>query len=327
LVIAVTILAMVGWQQGWFGEPTHNGQTVTEWLDQLKLTAVQKTPTGTIEFPRSPEALRNDPAMIALLEIGRDAVPVLVKTITTGADWPPEIGRWERMKRRLHWNWLQFRDIDSGWSGSVAPRSYSNWQLDRKRAASFVLVALGTNNQAGLPRFLDAYAAAPKHKSIYGNPVAGPPVGAYPRDTVERVKDVFPKLKEELVGEIRKGLERTDASGLSAAIATAGAFPEEVDLWRSYLVRYALHHPDPSVRTEALHKFTIAPNDAELIRTAEVAFGNTDNPPQTRTWAAIALQRAGTNAIRSLPVLRAALDDESPKVREAASNAIQRIEN
>ena len=223
--LSIVILLGLSWQLGWFQrEPSHNGRTVTEWLDSLALYTKVTQPNGDIVMVyRSTDEMVADPAFQALQAIGSRAVPVLIKRIAEPADYPDGMSRSGRWMTRLQWTWYRLRGpkatrpVSAGW-----PRI----QIDRKTAAAFMLVALGTNGHGGFPRLMETYAAAPRFTSVYGAKLAGAPVGFAPSASMRFAWYACPQLREEIVAGVMSGLQHTNAMCQSMAVDCTAEIPE-----------------------------------------------------------------------------------------------------
>jgi hypothetical protein len=113
------------------------------------------------------------------------------------------------------------------------------------------LVILGTNTSAGFGRFMEAYAAAPKHESIARTPVPGPPVGAHPNRVARMVKKTHPQRRQEMVAEISRGFQHTNAWCRVVALECVLELPEELGRWKKDLLRLT-SDKDAMVREAAL---------------------------------------------------------------------------
>src|SRR6266567_1616170 len=251
VVIAAAILLLIGLRGGWFAtEPAYGRKTVTAWLDSLLLSERRPDSAGNVQVVlRSPEGVANDPALHALLKIGSNAVPILVQRIYDRAEWPREVGPIERM--RMWGQWTLNRLRGRGPNQRPSPRNFSEFQRARKNAAGFALLALGTNANGGFTRYMEAYAAAPKHESIYGTKIAGPPVGSFSSDIVCIAKSALPQRRDEIFEEILKGLHHTNAWCRTVAIECVVEFPEEIAKWKNRLAELT-QDEEPLVQEAAL---------------------------------------------------------------------------
>ncbi|HVR35736.1 MAG TPA: hypothetical protein VMS21_07785, partial [Methylomirabilota bacterium] len=322
-VIVVTLLLVAAWQQGWFGEPAHNGRTVTEWLDQLELPKPEVTSGGRLTYaPRSPEVIRNDPALQSLMAIGPEAVPVLIKIINAPVNWPEEIGRWERIQRGTKYRWSQVR------GASPSQRDRPHWtekQLNRKQAAVFALIVLGRHPRVGFSRFLEPDAAPLVQETIYGTKLDYPTLSlSFTSPAVERAKTVYPEIEQGLFDAIQRGLKHTNPMSKIASMDAALALSRGNPAWKEPLVRLT---GDTNHRVQIKAMWALGgnyPDDHALIlRTMGSVLEDRRNPTQARVYAVIALKGAGT---RALPVLRNALNDPDEAVRLRIKNYIQLIE-
>lgn len=76
--------------------------------------------------------------------------------------------------------------------------------------------------------YMEAYAAAPKHQSVYGTRVSGPPVGPTSSFMARGAAAAFPERRAELLAEIMRGLEHTNAWCRIVALECARSFPQEL---------------------------------------------------------------------------------------------------
>lgn len=270
VTLIAILLALVAWQQRWFsGEPTYRGRTVTEWLDRLVLYEYRYKPEALETVLRSAEAVAHDPALEALLKLGRSGVPTLLKRLADRAEWEPEISTITRWRRLIRWKWHRLR----GGVGS-APEGLYSWseaQQARKNAAAFVLMALGTNGGAGFIMYIEAYAAAPKHESIYRTKVAGSPVGSSSSLMANSVVTAIPARRDELVSEIMRGLEHTNAWCRVVAMECARRFMSELVQRKDLLLKLA-HDVDPFVQQATLGALSMLlwDQNAGLMPPAEI---------------------------------------------------------
>jgi hypothetical protein len=92
--LAVVVVAVLWWRRE--PEPSYQGKTVGEWLEEIKPSTTNIT---GITFPSDPSP--NNPAVKAIVAIGRDAAPFLVQRMQRGDS---------AFRHRLfHWKvrWLQ----------------------------------------------------------------------------------------------------------------------------------------------------------------------------------------------------------------------------
>jgi len=259
LAVFAVVLLFVGSQRAWFAaEPAWRGKTVTEWLDRLVLYDFQTDATGTAMVPRSPERIATDPALEALLRIGPKATPILAKRLMERAQWDPNESR-----AKLWGRWLWGRVRHATPASIPAPDKWSEFQRRRKNAAAFTLLALGTNAHAGFGSFMEAYATAPKHESVSGTRIPGPPVGVYPHLVAQLATEVFPERKGEIFAEILKGLQHTNAWCREVAIECVSAFPEQLPRWKRLLLQLSKDE-DESVRLAALGELLMIVQQPEL---------------------------------------------------------------
>jgi hypothetical protein len=271
LVIVLLGLLIFGFERGWLsGEPTYRGRTTTEWLDKLLLYEYRTEPEATWIVLRAPEAVVRDPAYQALTRIGSQGIPVFIKVLSQRAEWPPEISGVKRWKMWIQWRWRQLRGSQAS---RPAPIQWSEAQKVRKTAAGFALVALGTNGGGGFSKYLELYAAAPKHQSVYGTGVAGAPVGVSSSQVVRSVLSVMPQKGEEIIREVLAALRHTNVWQRCVALECARVFPEELLRRRKQDLVNLTRDEDAMVQEAALGSLClIAQTEAlgELMPPAEV---------------------------------------------------------
>lgn len=252
--VAATVLAgvllLIAVERGWFAaEPTSRGKTVTEWLDRLVLYEYQTSPQGVEMVVRSPEDVARDPAVEALVRIGPRATPILVERLQERGQWDPKEGSSHRVKLWARWVWNRIRR--GGQAQAPTPDRWSTFQRQRKNAAAYALLVLGTNANAGFARFMEAYAEAPKHESISGTPIPGPPVGVYPSTVVKMARATHLERRDEFVSEIHKGLQHTNAWCRIVAVQCVTAFPGKLGIWKDDVLKLTTD-PDDRVQEAAL---------------------------------------------------------------------------
>jgi len=238
---AAVLLLVASWQLRWFAsEPTYRGRTVTEWLDRLTVYDTEEgvAANGDRWFrlvSRPAKTVTNDPAYLALMKFGPRAVPILVQRVMDPADWPPDVGAMSRSKMWFEWKWKQARGAKG--VKRPAPSRFSESQSVRKTTAGFVLLALGTNVHGGFPAYMQAYADAPKHQTIYRTPIPGSPIGVTSSDVARLGKALLPHRREEILVEILKGMEHTNAWCRTVAVEMTPEFPEEFARLKNSLLR------------------------------------------------------------------------------------------
>jgi RNA polymerase sigma factor (sigma-70 family) len=300
-VAAATVLLTIGTTtvvvQKTFGEPSHGGKTVTEWLDQLVIYDYVRNAQGTRVVFRGAEAVTNNAALHALLKIGSRAVPVLVQRIQDRAEWPPEISQAVRAQRWLEWKWERLRGRKP--TRIKGLENFPRFQVARKEAACFVLLALGTNGNGGFTRFMEAYAAAPTFESIYGTSLSGAPVGFISSSVVGDARSSLPHRREETFAEILLGLQHTNAACRTVALECIGRFFDEFPKWKARLVELT-QDKDPNVQAQALSTLShicmpwnlsalkfMPP--AEIRQVAEAILSNSSSTERVREWAKVVL--------------------------------------
>ena len=87
LAAAIVVFLLIGSQRGWLAsEPTCEGRTVTQWLDQLAERLDQLVLNDSSrELINPATAVTNNPAFRALLKIGPKAVPVCIERVVEPA--------------------------------------------------------------------------------------------------------------------------------------------------------------------------------------------------------------------------------------------------
>src|SRR5262245_61462635 len=89
-------------------EPRYRDKTVTEWLDGIEfLHTPGSEGAWSYSYDLSPEIVTNHSSIRALVEVGSNAVPVLVKRLAEPAKWPAEVGFWKRLRIWMRWRWNQ----------------------------------------------------------------------------------------------------------------------------------------------------------------------------------------------------------------------------
>ena len=228
-IAAVTVVSLVGGilLLAWFSrEPSHNGKTVTEWLNALELYSRQPNATGIEVVLRSPDAIAADPALHALTNIGPSAVPVLMRRISEPAELPQTMTLPARWKFWAQWRWFRMRG-----PGKATRPTSGNWseaQEARKTAAGVALLALGTNRDGGFARFMEAYATAPQFTSAYRGQVTGMPVGVSPSSVVKAAIAALPQRHNEIVSDVMAFLEHTNAIYRQSALECGHVLPREL---------------------------------------------------------------------------------------------------
>ncbi len=250
LVFLAAVLVFVGWRQAWFsGEPAWRGRTVTEWLDRLALCEDRANAAGTQKMLRDPEKVARDPALEALRHFGPRATPLLVKRLQEPAQWDPAQNRISRARLWARWLWSGIRHAslaEPPW-----PAAWSEFQQNRKNAAGFALLALGTNAHAGFPCFMEAYAYAPKHQSVSGKSFEGPPVGAFPSLIARVANQSLPERRTEIAEGITQGLQHTNPWCRIVALKCVDGFSDQLGRWKSQILQLTADS-DPLVQETAL---------------------------------------------------------------------------
>jgi hypothetical protein len=271
VAVVAVVLLIVGTERAWFAaEPAWRGKTVTEWLDRLVLYECRTNAVGISTIPRSPQRLARDPALAAILKMGSKATPILLQRLEERAQWDRAAGAVPRTKLWIRWGWDRLRHIVAS---PPAPAGWSEFQLARKNAAAFSLLALGTNANAGFGRLMEAYAAAPKHQSVSRTSIPGPPVGVYPSLVTRLAKQALPGREEEMIGDIMKGLQHTNAWCRVVAAECVWVFPEHLDRTKGLLLGL-LQDEDELVREAALGQLLLIvqrPTLYEAVPPTEVA--------------------------------------------------------
>lgn len=282
----------VGWRLGWFAdEPAYNGKTVTQWLDTIVLLDRQTNAQGVSLIPRTPAQLTNQPGYHALLSIGARAVPVLMQRVM---DLPEQEEKLSLLARWKQYAGEKFQQIRTGRKppGKPSP-TYPRAQRDRKDAAGFVLVALGTNAQGGFTRFLEAYATAPKPR------VAGPLLGVYPSDVARAGGGVSPERRDELLAAITAGMQHTNGEYRRVAANAASAFPEEAEKWKPLFVRLTKDTDQYAPQAALSALFYMMPDD-ELMRTVEDITQDEQRSERVRELARAVLRRWDRNPTKEI---------------------------
>ncbi|MGO8927652.1 MAG: hypothetical protein ACLQU3_12265 [Limisphaerales bacterium] len=270
IVAAVAVaLLFVGVERAWFAaEPAWRGKTVTEWLDHLEL---YRTTNGDVWINlRSPEDLARDPALAAILKIGAKATPILVKRLQERADWDPADGLVRRTRLWMGWGWARLHHIAAS---PPAPEGWSRFQRARKDAAAFGLLALGKDANAGFACLMEAYAAAPKSQSVLGTQIPGPPVGTIPSLVTRLARQTLPERDEEMIRDVVRGLQHTNACCREVAAECVWEFPEHLSRTKSLLFRL-VQDENEIVREAALGQLLLIVQRRELheiVPPAEVA--------------------------------------------------------
>ncbi|MDB6036159.1 MAG: hypothetical protein JWM16_6497 [Verrucomicrobiales bacterium] len=272
VLVALTLVAFLIFTLG--REPSYDGKTVTEWLDSFSIhTLVKQGDDGggrvqEIEVLRSQNAIEHDPAFIALTAIGARAISTMIARIREPAELPLEMTRTERWKLWLRWQWSRL-------SGSRQPTRRGGWpgyQVNRKTAAGFMLLALGTNGQGGFQKFMEAYASAPQFTSAYGGRVSGMPVGVAPSSVTGAACSVLPHRRAEIMETAMSFLNHTNPICRQSAVESLWAFPKEA-LKRKEVLLKLTQDKDESVQQAALGTlmlFVQEPALHELLSPAEV---------------------------------------------------------
>ena len=216
-------------------EPAYGGKTVTDWLDSLPVYGTEKNSgqgPQVVLYP--PDVITNNPAFRALMKIGPRAVPILAQRISDRADWPREIGPFKQTQLWLGWNWSRLRGTAP--PHRPAPQSFPWWQVQRKAAAGFMLLAMGTNGNAGFIRYAETIAQAPKHESIFGTEVPGAPVGTIPGFIIKSAVASLPDQRKEIVAELLSCLQHTNSYCREVAVECLMLLPDNLPLWKDRLV-------------------------------------------------------------------------------------------
>lgn len=298
-------------------EPTQGGKTVTEWLDTMALVDTTRYDTNNGEyrvgFP--PETVANDPALRALLQIGSQGVPVLVKRIAEPPE-PEEKDLWVRLRGWFQHKWWEIRNPK--W---IAPwHFYSRKQMARKLAAAFTLLALGTNANGGYGRLLEAYAAPPApylpERDFRG--------GIFLEHAVMMAKNNLPERKQEIMAGIIAGLHHAKAACREGAAMSAGnIYVEERLVWKDRLIQLA-QDSDLDVRYAALSALlSTARLDVDIRRLAERVLQDRTNPTRLRACAARGLMHTWPT---SVSLLREVLRKGDPELQRELRWTIQQIE-
>jgi hypothetical protein len=266
LVVASLIAIMLlAWERGWLSnQPTYRGRTVTQWLDKLALYEYQYHADNTlmVMVPRAPDSVAQDPAYHALLKIGSRGLAVYTNIISRRAEWSPSVRIWKRGRMWVAWRWHQLLGAQGG---RPAPSEWAQEQTARKTAAGFALVALGTNAGGGFSKYIEVYASAPKHQTVYGTRVAGAPVGVSSLDVVRSVALAVPERREEVLEEVLKALEHTNALYRCVALECAHAFRGELLQRRKEKLVRLTRDEDPLVQQAALGHLLLIAQIKDLI--------------------------------------------------------------
>jgi hypothetical protein len=272
VLLALTLVAFLIVTLG--REPSYDGKTVTEWLDSFSIHTLVKKANDNggqaqeVEVLRSQDAIEHDPAFIALTAMGARAIPTMMTRIREPADLPPEMTRTERWKLWLRWRWSRV-------SGSRRPSRFGSWpryQVNRKTAAGFMLLALGTNSQGGFHKFMEAYLAAPQFTSAYGGRVSGMPVGVAPSSVTGAAFSLLPHRRAEITEAAMLFLDHTNSVCRQSAVESLWAFPHEALKKKQVLLKLT-QDKDEYVQQAALGTLLIfvqEPAIHELLSPAEV---------------------------------------------------------
>lgn len=261
MIVGASIIVVLITNSG--GEPSYRGKTVTEWLDRLALYDKEQRIDGTRFILRSGDKVTNNPAFQALLQFGSNAVPILLERVAAPAEWSPETSVFAKTKMWVEWKWSQ-----RPWSHPQprpAPRYFSEAQMSRKTTAGLILLALGTNANAGFTRYMETYAGAPKHKSIYGTEVAGAPIGVSSGAILQIAASALPERHEEIVDAIHRGLYHTNVWCRTVAIECVSAYPDELTRWKDRLAELTKDE-DPMVRQAALGEFMMMAQSESALK-------------------------------------------------------------
>jgi len=134
-------------------EPTYQGKTVTEWLDAMAYA------TGGFQ-PGEP---RDDPAFTAIRHIGAAAVPVCIRHLQTGREPSKFQRRWMMARASLRGLFSGSRNVQ------VWPPAWPDREVKRWTCASAALIWLGPEQQAGVPRLIDAVSVSPFARAAAAN--------------------------------------------------------------------------------------------------------------------------------------------------------------
>lgn len=322
VVAAVLLLGLLAWHGRWFAtEPVVRGRTVTEWLDSMALfdEMRRRDETGqhSFHFVRSPEVLAGDPALTALVSLGSNAVPVLRQRITE----PPSATAVERWRQWLGWSWERIR------SSPPIPRPASPaYALPRdearRSAAALALLALGTNQQAGLDVLMEASLTGSNQFTYTSD-------GSLDTLVVLRMANPgLPHRHAEMVAGLERLLAHPDPAHRRAAANDTRAFPEEKPRWQPVLFRLATQDPDTDVRRNALWALAAQGKpDLEVLSLCARTLADPVNPNRLRAFAAAGLGSGGASATNYLPLLKATLREKDSPLQREARSAIRRIEH
>ena len=126
-------------------EPVYQGKTVTQWLDSMRCA------TNSFQ-PGEPQS---DPALMALKQMGSGAVPVCLQHLATGRD--PSKSRLAALIVRATIGGLFSRQR----TVQVWPLAFPDINVKRWTCATAALLCLGPDQQAGVPRVIEAVLTAP----------------------------------------------------------------------------------------------------------------------------------------------------------------------
>jgi HEAT repeats len=310
LVLAVG-LVLAGWWYGWFaGEPVYHGRTVTGWLDHMaifdSLRRRDETHQNGFRFRLSPQVVTNDPALRAILAIGSQAVPTLVKRVRQPPLIKPPIQ--SRLESWASWAWRQLRTWKRFPHPAYRLRQSSYFEA-RADAAALALIALGTNAGGGMPRLMAAYATRPHYYPWIG------PLAAV---------SCLPQRHAEMIAGITAGLAATNTAFQWWAIELTRLFPHW-QRWRGKLFQLT-GSPDAKVQSAALWALaTEKPTDPAVLGLLVATLKNRSNPPHVRYVAEGGLELAGSKAVDALPLLRQVLAETNRDLQSGARRAIRSI--
>jgi hypothetical protein len=120
---------------------------------------------------------------------------------------------------------------------------------------------------------MEVYADAPKHQSVSGTSIPGPPVGVYPSLVTRLARQTLPERDEEMIRDVVGGLKHTNAWCRIVAAECVWVFPEHLSRTKSPLLRL-LQDENELVREAALGKLLLIvsqPKLHEVVSPAEVA--------------------------------------------------------
>src|SRR6185503_16314836 len=255
------VLLILGWRLGWFAdEPTYQGKTVTQWLDTVVLYDRETNACGVYMTLRSSDQLAEQDGFKAVMSIGPQAAPILVQRVMDLPEQekqPALLPRWKAYWRQ------KLEQVRTGRKAmQKKSTTYPSWQRERKAAAGLLLVALGTNAQAGFDRYLDAYATASKPR------VTGPLLGVFPGDIARAGAGLSPGRKAEVLTAITAGMQHTNGEVRRAAANAARSFPEEGLGWKP-LFLLLTQDTDQYAPQEALLALMRIPPDEDTRRLVE----------------------------------------------------------